>query len=77
MDVIVTKMPKENSWGLKDLLGRDMGCVTEIKPGVFKLQPAGKAKETMAGISAQSYRSLDAALASIETHTRGSCRETE
>jgi hypothetical protein len=61
-----------------DLLGRDMGRITEAKPGVFMIAPEGNASETLAAIISQSYASLDAALASIETHTRGVCRrETE
>ena len=47
MDVIVNEMPG-NSWGLTDLLGRDMGRVTEIPPGAFMIQPAGNAIETLA-----------------------------
>lgn len=73
MDVIVTQMP-DNSWGLTDLLGRDMGCVTEISPGAFMIQPAGNAIETFAAITSPTYASLDDALAAIEEHTRGECR---
>jgi hypothetical protein len=73
VDVIVTQMP-DNSWGLTDLLGRDMGRVTEISAGAFMIQPAGNAIETLAAITAPTYASLDDALAAIEEHTRGVCR---
>ena len=73
MDVIVTQMP-DNSWGLTDLLGRDMGRVTEISAGAFMIQPAGNAIETLAAIISPKYASLDDALAAIEQHTRGVCR---
>jgi hypothetical protein len=73
LDVIVNQMP-DNSWGLTDLLGRDMGRVTEISAGVFMIQPAGNAIETLAAITSPAYASLDEALAAIEVHTRGVCR---
>ena len=74
MDVIVTQMPDNNSWALADLLGRDMGRVTEISAGAFMIQPAGNAIETLAAITSPTYASLDDALAAIEEHTRGVCR---
>jgi len=74
LDITVTTMPDGTSWGLTDLLGRDMGRVTETQPGAFMIQPAGNAKETMAVIISRSYASLDFALAAIEGHTRGVCR---
>lgn len=74
MDVLVTALPDGNSWELTDLLGRDMGTVTETRPGVFMIHPAGNAVETMSVIMLRSYTSLDAALAAIEGHTRGVCR---
>lgn len=74
MDVTVTTMPDGNSWGLTDLLGRDMGQVTRTPSGTFMIQPAGNATATLAAITSPSYASLDAALAAIETHTRGVCR---
>jgi hypothetical protein len=74
MDVIVTKIPDGNNWLLADLLGRDMGRVLEVRPGVFMIQPAGNAVETLAAISSKSFASVDHALAAIEEHTRGQCR---
>jgi hypothetical protein len=74
LDVVVTPIPDENSWGLTDLLGRDMGHITESKPGAFLLRPAGNAVETFAAIMSKEYVSLDSALAAIEEHTRGVCR---
>lgn len=74
VDVIVTTMPDGNIWGLTDLLGRDMGRVTEISAGAFMIQPAGNAIETLAAITAPTYASLDDALAAIEEHTRSVCR---
>jgi hypothetical protein len=75
LDITVTTMPEGNSWGLTDLLGRDMGRVTETRPGVFKIKPAGNALETIGdAITSRPYPSLDSALAAIEEHTRGVCR---
>jgi hypothetical protein len=75
LDITVTTIAaNENSWGMTDLLGRDMGTITETHPGAFKIRPAGKAVETFADIVSRSYPSLDSALAAIEEHTRGVCR---
>ena len=74
MDVVVIKMPDEKSWRLTDLLGRDMGRITETKPGIFTILPAGKAMETLGVIMSKPYASLDIALAAIEEHTGGVCR---
>jgi hypothetical protein len=76
VDVIVTEIPNEKSWGLTDLLGRDMGFVTEAKAGTFLIHPAGNAVETFAVIVSKQYASLDSALAAIEEHTRGVCRRS-
>jgi hypothetical protein len=74
VDVIVIEIPNENSWGLTDLLGRDMGCITLTKPGTFMICPAGNAMLTLAVVSSKPYASLDIALSAIEEHTRGVCR---
>jgi hypothetical protein len=75
VDVVVTEMPDGRSWGLTDLLGRDMGRVFEASPAVFEIKPTGNAVETMGEkITSRSFGSLDAALAAIEEHTRGVCR---
>jgi hypothetical protein len=74
VDVVVTEIPNEKSWGLTDLLGRDMGRITETKPGAFTILPTGNATETLAAIVSKPYASLDIALATIEEHTRGVCR---
>jgi hypothetical protein len=74
VDVVVTEIPDENSWGLTDLLGRNMGRITLTKPGTFMIRPADNAVETLAGIASKPYASLDIALAAIEEHTRGVCR---
>ena len=74
MDVNVNAMSDGKSWSLTDLLGRDMGRVAQTQPGVFRIQPEGKAIATFAAIVSRSYRSLDDALAAIEEHTRGVCR---
>jgi len=76
VDVIVTEILNEKSWDLTDLLGRDMGRVTEAKPGTFLIHPAGNAVETFAVIVSKQYASLDSALAAIEEHTRGVCRRS-
>lgn len=73
MDVTVTPAEEKHAWTLTDLLGRSMGRIVEAA-GAFTIHPEGEAVATMAGIRAQSHASLDAALAQIETHTRGVCR---
>jgi len=45
-----------------------------MDPGTFVIQPAGHAAETMAALTSKSFKSLDAALAAVEEHTRGVCR---
>lgn len=74
MDVIVTPATDCALWDLTDLLGRSMGQVAEVAAGQFRINPDGRAVETMAGIDQGPYLSLDDALAAIETHTRGVCR---
>jgi hypothetical protein len=70
VDVVVTEIPDENSWGLTDLLGRNMGRISLTKPGTFMIRPAGNAMQTLAAIASKPYASLDIALAAIEEHTR-------
>ena len=74
LDVIVTPTDDGRAWNLTDLLGRPMGRITEAPAQQFTIRPAGHALETMAGIEHGPFASLDAALAAIETHTRGVCR---
>ena len=63
-----------NRWILVDLLGRSMGCVTKTRGKYFTIQPDGHAVETMADMKLGPFNSLDAALAEVERHTRGTCR---
>ena len=74
MDITVTASAKKGEWALTDLLGREMGCVTETELGVFRIKPQGQAAATMATLTSKTYSSLDVALAAIEEHTRGVCR---
>ncbi len=74
MDVIVTLSADNSGWKLTDLLGRSMGRIAFEGPERFAIDPDGHALETMAGIRKGPYLSLDAALAEIEKHTRGTCR---
>ncbi len=74
MDVIVRAGTEDRTWILTDLLGRSMGLVVEDTPHTFVVRPAGHAVETMRGMRAGPFGSLDQALAAIETHTRGVCR---
>jgi hypothetical protein len=76
LDVIVTPTDEGRAWNLTDLLGRPMGRITEAFAEQFTVHPAGHAIETMAGIERGPFASLDAALATIETHTRGVCRRS-
>ena len=73
MDLIVTPLQEEPGWELVDLLGRSMGRISSEDAG-FTIHPEGQARETMAGMKAGPFASLDTALSEIEKHTRGSCR---
>lgn len=73
MDIIV-KPNGPTGWTLVDLLGRDMGTVTEIAPGDFRIIPGARVAETMQAMKHGPYAGLDAALSAIETHTRARCR---
>jgi hypothetical protein len=72
MDVMVTAAGND-AWTMTDLLGREMGSVKQ-KGDIFTIRPSGNAVKTMAALTSKSYKSLDAALAAIEEHTRGVCR---
>jgi hypothetical protein len=74
MDVIVTRAEQGTMWHLTDLLGRSMGCIVQSGPHQFMILPEGHAVETMTGMQHGPHVSLDAALAEIERHTRGTCR---
>jgi hypothetical protein len=74
LDIMVTHAETGAAWTLTDLLGRPMGRVAETATNRFMIEPAGHALETMAGLERGPHPSLDAALAQIETHTRGVCR---
>ena len=74
MDVIVTGSDGGKTWQLADLLGRSMGYIEESVPGSFRIHAEGHAVETMAEIEPGPFPTLDAALAEIERHTRGTCR---
>jgi hypothetical protein len=73
LDVIVTET-KDGEWALTDLLGRSMGVIVRGPSDEFIVQPDGHATETMREMKHGPFPSLDAALAEIETHTRGVCR---
>lgn len=73
MDVTVTPASRDRTWDLTDLLGRSMGHIVEDNTW-FRIDPAGGALETMAGMDFGPHPSLDAALAEIERHTRSVCR---
>jgi hypothetical protein len=73
MDILVKATENAQNWSLIDLLGRSMGAVTE-QDGRFAIVPHGHALETMQGMHLGPFASLDAALAEIEKHTRGTCR---
>lgn len=74
MDVIVTPSEEGSAWTLTDLLGRSMGRVVTEAAGRVMIRPEGHAIETMTGMRMGPHSSLDAALAEIEKHTRGTCR---
>lgn len=72
MDVIVSQS-EQGAWTLTDLLGRPMGTIVDETTG-FYISPAGEALKTMELVKRGPHPSLDAALAEIETRTRGLCR---
>ena len=74
MDVIVTPIVDGKAWNLIDLLGRPMSRITEASAQQFTIHSDGHARKIMAGIEQGPFVSLDAALATIEKHTRGVCR---
>jgi hypothetical protein len=76
VDVTVIAEQGGAVWRLTDLFGRSMGNIREDSTDCFTIYPEGHAVETMAGIQCGPYASLDAALAEIETHTRGVCRRS-
>jgi hypothetical protein len=70
---MITRSEGAAVWTLTDLLGRSMGMITKVEEG-FLNAPAGEAFNTMRLITRGPHASLDAALAEIETRTRGVCR---
>lgn len=74
MDILVTSVQQGSEWLLTDLLGRAMGVIVKTEGGAFQITPDGNAKATMTGMRNGPFSSLDDALATIETHTRGVCR---
>ena len=75
MDVMVSRSKDKGAWTLTDLLGRSMGTIDQGEKG-FVISPAGEALNTMRQVGRGPHKSLDAALAEIETRTRGLCRRT-
>lgn len=73
MDITV-RWVSEESWSLTDLLNRSMGRVVLVEDKGFMIVPEGHAVETMTGMAVGPHPTLDAALATIERHTRGTCR---
>lgn len=73
MDIVV-KPNGAAGWSLVDLLGREMGTVSEVAPGEFRIRPEARIAETMQSMKHGPYPGLDAALSAIETHTRATCR---
>jgi hypothetical protein len=73
MDVMVRQSEVAAVWTLTDLLGRPMGTITKVEKG-FLISPAGEALKTVQLVAPGPYKSLDDALAEIETRTRGVCR---
>jgi hypothetical protein len=73
MDVTVKAAEDGATWQLTDLLGRSMGTISR-RQDEFAIVPSGHALETMKAMKQGPFSSLDAALAEIEKHTRGTCR---
>jgi len=51
-----------------------MGRIVGVEARGFMIMPDGHAVETMHGMAVGPHLTLDAALATIERHTRGTCR---
>jgi hypothetical protein len=73
MDITVKATADGTSWTMVDLLGRSMGQIIQTG-STFSIEPAGNAIETMHAMKRGPFASLDAVLAEVETHTRGTCQ---
>ena len=73
MDLSIKRLA-EQTWVMSDLLGRRAGSVEQAADGSFRVVPAGHAVEKLRYMSPGPFPSLNAALAAVETQTRGSCR---
>jgi hypothetical protein len=73
MDISVKAAGADGPWQLTDLLGRSMGTISRWE-AEYTIVPEGHALETMNAMNRGPFLSLDAALAEIEKHTRGTCR---
>jgi hypothetical protein len=73
MDVMVSRSEDAALWTLTDLLGRSMGTINKVEER-FLISPAGEALKTMLLVTRGPHKSLNDALAEIETRTRGLCR---
>ena len=76
MDITVKAAGARDTWRLTNLLGRSMGTISRSKDE-FTIIPGGHALETMKTMNRGPFPSLDAALAEIEKHARGTCRLDE
>jgi hypothetical protein len=74
MDVVLVETARPDEWRLTDLLGRSLGCVSEVTPRRWRVYPSGAGVEILRGISQLEFASIDAAAAEIEKRIRGACR---
>lgn len=74
MDVVVTRSEVEGRWNLSDLLDRPLGYIDRIAETEYVIHSFDRAHERMTDMGRGPFRSLDAALLQIETHTRCACR---
>jgi hypothetical protein len=72
MDLTLHTTDDRDRWQLVDLLGRPCGKVVRYC-GTFTVAPAGSACEPLKAVGRGPFPSLDATLAEIEKHIRGTC----
>ena len=74
MDVVITRAKTRPAWGLTDLFGRPIGCLTEEAGPWFMIEPNERTGSIMANVTEGPHPSLDTALREIEKHSPLVCR---
>jgi hypothetical protein len=74
MDVILKETARPDELRLTDLLGRSLGCVSEVMPRRWRVYPSGAGTEILSNICQVEFASIEAASAEIEKRIRGACQ---